>query len=409
VTEADIQRIRADFAFAHAGSPIYLDSAATAQKPRAVVDAIVRYHERYAANVHRGVYRIAEEATGALEAAREKVRGLLGAPSAQEVIFTSGTTAATNLVAYAWGMKGGLAPGDEIVVTAMEHHANLIPWYFLRQQRGAVIRFVGLTPDGALDLDELDRLLGPRTKLVAVTHCSNVLGTLNPVAEIARRAHAVGALCFVDGAQAAPHLPVDVAALGCDFYAFSGHKLLGPTGIGALYGRRAVLEELEPFLGGGEMIREVREDGARWAELPWRLEAGTPNIAGAIGLGAAVDYLQGIGLAAVRAHEVELTAYALARLAEVPELRIFGPASAEARGGLVSFALGAVHPHDVASILDAEADICVRAGHHCCQPLMARLGVAATVRASFHVYTLRAEIDRLITGLHAVRARLGAR
>jgi len=411
VTEADVHRVRRDFPFLDqedgeerrgGKSLAYLDSAATAQKPRQVLDKMNGYLERYAANVNRGVYRIAEQATHELEQARDKVRGLLGARSTKEIIFTSGTTAAINLVAYAWGFGGTLRAGDEIVVSVMEHHSNLVPWFFLRQKLGVELRFVDLRADGTLDLEQLDRLLGPRTRLVAITHCSNVLGTINPVAEIARRAHAAGALCLVDGAQAAPHLPVDVQELGCDFYAFSGHKLLGPTGIGVLYGREQILDRMEPFMGGGGMIREVHQSGARWNDLPWKLEAGTPNIAGAIGLGAAVDYLQQIDPRAVRAHELALTAYALERLSGVEHLTLHGPPTAEARCGVISFTLGRAHPHDIASVLDEEEGVCVRAGHHCCQPLMDRLGIAATARASVYVYTLREEIDRLVAGLHTV-------
>ena len=402
MNEAGIQRIRGDFAFTRidqAGKRLaYLDSAATSQKPRQVIERMERYLER-AANVHRGVYRLAEEATQELEEARGKVRRLLNAASDQEIVFTSGTTAAVNLVAYAWGFKGTLAAGDEIVVTVMEHHSNLVPWFFLRDKLGVAIRFASIRADGTLDLEELDRLIGPRTRLVAVAHCSNVLGTINPIQDIARRAHAVGALCLVDGAQAAPHMPVDVQDLGCDFYALSGHKMLGPTGIGALYGRRDVLEAMEPFLGGGEMIREVHQSGARWKELPWKFEAGTPNVAGAIGLGAAIDYLQAIGLDTVRAHDTALITYTVEQLSSIPNLHIYGPRDPAARGSVISFTLGRAHPHDIASILDAEDAICVRAGHHCCQPLMDHLQVAATARASVYIYTLREEIDRLAAGL----------
>ena len=402
MNEAEIQRIRRDFAFTEideAGRGLaYLDSAATSQKPRQVIASMTRYLER-AANVHRGVYRLAEEATQDMEQARGKIRRLLNAASDQEIVFTSGTTGAVNLVAYAWGLKGELAAGDELVVTVMEHHSNLVPWFFLRDKLCVALRFVSIRPDGTLDLDELDRLLGSRTRLVAVTHCSNVLGTINPIKDIARRAHAVGALCLVDGAQAAPHLPVDVQDLGCDFYTLSGHKMLGPTGIGALYGRRDVLEAMEPFLGGGEMIREVHQDGARWNELPWKFEAGTPNVAGAIGLGAAVDYLQAIGLPSVRAHDTALITYAVEQLSSIPNLHIYGPSDPGARGSVISFTLGRAHPHDIASIVDEEDAVCVRAGHHCCQPLMDHLQLAATVRASVYVYTLRSEIDRLVAAL----------
>jgi cysteine desulfurase/selenocysteine lyase len=406
VTEADVLRIRRDFVFTEENyggkSLVYLDSAATSQKPRQVVNTMNRYLEKYAANVHRGIYRIAEQATREMEEVRDKVKQLLNARSTKEIIFTGGTTAAVNLVAYAWGMKGTLQAGDEIVVSVMEHHSNLVPWFFLRQKLGVEIKFVDINADGTLKLEHLDQLLGARTRLVAITHCSNVLGTINPVKEIARKAHAMGALCLVDGAQSAPHMPVDVQDLGCDLYALSGHKMLGPTGIGALYGRQEILEEMEPFMGGGEMIREVHQSGARWNDLPWKFEAGTPNIAGAIGLGAAVDYLQGLDLQAVRAHEIALVGYAMERLSSVANVKIYGPPNPEMRGGVISFTLGRAHPHDIAAILDEEQVVCVRAGHHCCQPLMDRLEIAATARASFYVYTLRAEVDRLIAGLHTV-------
>lgn len=406
MTEDDVVRVRKDFAFTEVvqnNKPLaYLDSTATSQKPRVVVEKMNRYLERYAANVHRGVYKIAEEATREMEDAREKMARFLGARSSKEVIFTSGTTNAVNLVAYAWGLKGDLGPDDEIIVTVMEHHSNTVPWFFLREKLGVTIRFVDIDANGMLDMSQFDKYLGRRTKLVAVTHCSNVLGTINPVAEIAKKAHAVGALCLVDGAQSAPHMPVDVQALGCDFYACSGHKMMGPTGIGVLWGRQEVLERMDPFMGGGEMIREVHQSGARWNDLPYKFEAGTPNIVGAIGLGAAVDYLSGLDLDRVRAHEIAITGYALERLSTVKGLKIFGPPSPKDRGGVVAFTMDAAHPHDIASILDDEQAVCVRAGHHCCQPLMDRLGVPATARASFYVYTLREEVDRLVDALDSV-------
>lgn len=404
--ELDVVRVRRDFAFTedrHDGRPVvYLDSAATAQKPRQVIAAMDAYHEHYAANVHRGVYRIAERATHELELARDKVAQLINARSRKEVIFTSGTTAGVNLVSYAWGLKGTLRAGDEIVVSVMEHHSNLVPWFFLRDKLGVEIKFVGLRPDGTLDLAQLDQLLGPRTRLVAITQCSNVLGTITPIQHVVQRAHAVGALCLVDGAQSAPHMAVDVQDLGCDFFVFSGHKLPGPTGIGVLYGREEVLDAMEPFMGGGEMIREVKQGGARWNDLPWKFEAGTPNIAGAIGLGAAVDYVRGLDLGAVRAHDVAITAYALDQLSQVPHVQIYGPRDPAQRGGVVAFTLGRAHPHDIASILDEAEGVCVRAGHHCCHPLMDWLGIAATARASFYVYTVREDIDRLVAGLQTI-------
>jgi cysteine desulfurase/selenocysteine lyase len=406
MTEADVIRVRKDFPFTQVmqgdKSLVYLDSTATSQKPRQVIDKMNQYLERYAANVHRGVYRIAEVATHEMEQARAAIARFVHARSSKEIIFTCGTTGSVNLVAYAWGLKGELAAGDEIVISVMEHHSNTVPWFFLRDKLGVVIRFVDINDDGTLKLDELDRMIGPRTKLVAITHCSNVLGTINPVKDIARKAHAVGALCLVDGAQSAPHMPIDVQDLDCDFYTLSGHKMLGPTGIGALYGREDVLQRMEPFMGGGEMIREVHQSGARWNDLPWKFEAGTPNIVGAIGLGAAVDYLLAVGLANVRAHEIAITQYALDRLSQVEGLTVLGPPSATGRGGVVAFTMAAAHPHDIASILDEEEAVCVRAGHHCCQPLMDRLAIPATARASFYLYTLRDDVDRLITGLDAV-------
>ncbi|MBI2469429.1 MAG: cysteine desulfurase, partial [Candidatus Rokubacteria bacterium] len=383
------ERVRADFPILErtigGRRLVYLDSAATAQKPRTVLDALRAYYERSNANVHRSIHTLGEEATELFEAARDRVRTFIGARHREEVIFTKGTTEAINLVAHTWA-RPALAEGDEILLTEMEHHSNLVPWFLLARERKLRLRYVPVTEDGHLDLDALDRLLTRRTRLVALTHVSNVLGTVNPVAEIVERAQAAGARVLIDGAQAAPHLPVDVAALGVDFYAFSGHKLGAPTGIGVLYGRREILEPLEPAFGGSEIIKEVWLDRVTWNDLPWRFEPGTPPIAGAIGLGAAIAYLEGLGWDAIRVHEAELTCEALARLPEVEDLQLYGPLDRAVRLGVVSFNLPGIHPHDLAAALDSEG-IAVRAGHHCAQPLMRRLGVVGTARASFYLYT----------------------
>ena len=402
----DVPAIKADFPILQRsvrGKPIvYLDSTATSQKPRQVIDATADFYSRYNANVHRAIYELGEEATRAYEGARENVAAFIRAKSANEIVFTKSTTEALNLVAYGWGIKGPLREGDEIVGTVMEHHSNHVPWHFVRDHKGVVLKYVGVTDDGRLRIDEYDGLITKRTKLVTVAHVSNVLGTINPVKEIAKRAHEVGAICVVDAAQSVPHMPVDVQDIGCDFLAFSGHKMLGPTGIGILYGRSEVLEAMEPLLGGGEMIREVHLGSSAWADVPAKFEGGTPNIAGAIGLGAAVDYLGVLGMDAVREHEVDMTRYAVERLATVPGLRLFGPDDVRARGGVASFTLEAAHPHDIASILDVEG-ICIRSGHHCAQPLMDRFEVSATARASFYVYNDPADVDRLVDGLNRVR------
>ncbi|TMJ15991.1 MAG: cysteine desulfurase [Bacillati bacterium ANGP1] len=379
---------------------VYLDSASTSQKPRQVIAALVRYYEEYNANVHRGVYSIAERATAEYEAARAKVARFLGAGGADEIIFTRNVTEALNLVAYAWGRRH-VGPGDEILTTEMEHHSNLVPWQLLAQERGARLRHIPFDDRGRLVLDDLDRLLTDRTRLVALVHVSNTFGTINPVAEIARAAHARGALVVVDGAQSTPHRAVDVRALGADFFGFTGHKMLAPMGIGGLWGRRDLLEAMGPFLGGGEMISDVWLDHAQWNELPWKYEAGTPNVGDAIALGAAVDYLERLGMDAVAAHEREITEYAMERLGEVPGLRLLGPGARE-RGGVVSFAIEGVHPHDVAQVLDTEG-VCVRAGHHCTKPLHRKLGIGASVRASFYVYTIKEEIDVLTRALEKTR------
>jgi len=379
------------------GKPlVYLDSAATSQKPRQVLDAYLRFYEEYNANVHRGVYSIAERATAEYEGARAKIARFVGAADPAELIFTRNITEALNLVAYAWGRRH-VGPGDEILTTEMEHHSDLVPWQFVARERGARLRHIPFDDEGRLDLSDLDRLLTARTKIVALTHVSNTFGTVNPVAEIARAAHARGAIVVVDGAQSTPHRPVDVAKLGVDFFGFTGHKMLAPMGIGALWGRRALLEEMDPFLGGGEMISDVWLDRATWNELPWKFEAGTPNAGGAIAFGAAVDYLERLGMAAVESHEREITGYALDRLRDVPGLHLLGP-GLDARGGVVSFWMDGVHPHDISQVLDGDG-ICVRAGHHCAKPLHRKLGIGASARASFYVYTIKEEIDALANGL----------
>ena len=375
---------------------VYLDSAATAQTPRAVIEAMDAYYTEYRACIHRGVYPLAAQATEAYEGARDRVAAFAGSTPG-ETVFTRNATEALNLVAYSWG-RANVGPGDLVVLTQMEHHSNIVPWQLL----GCELAYVPVLDDGELDLDALDALLARGPKLVAVTHISNVLGTVNPIAEIADRVHAAGAVLVVDGAQAAPHLPLDVAALGADFYAWTGHKAYGPTGIGVLHGRRELLEAMPPFLGGGHMIARVGDFESTWAEPPAKFEAGTMPVAEAIGLGAAVDFLSGLGMDAVWEHSRDVVGYAVERLREVPGLRLFGPPELERRGTVCSFSLEGVHPHDIAEILGRRG-VCVRAGHHCAQPLMRRLGVPATSRASFAVHSTREDVDRLIEGFDAVR------
>ncbi len=385
------------------GKPLaFLDSAASSQKPSAVLDAMDQFARTSYANIHRGAYTLSEEATRAYERARKNVAKFINARSAREVIFTRNTTESINLVARTWA-DVNLRAGDAIVLSEMEHHSNIVPWQLAAQRSGAQVYYTPITDEGELDLAAYDALLEQhKPKLVALTQMSNVLGTLTPLPELIAKAHAVGALFLVDGAQGAPHLPVDVRALDCDFYAFSGHKMLGPSGIGVLWGRAALLEAMPPFLGGGDMIREVTLAGTTYNDLPWKYEAGTPAIIEAIGLGAAVDYLRHLDMEQVRAHEHALTLYALERLRAIPGLTIFGP-PAERRGGVISFTLGDIHAHDLATLLDREG-VAVRAGHHCAQPLMERMQVAATARASFYVYTTSAEIDTLAEALERARA-----
>jgi len=402
----DVQAVRADFPILSQsvnGKPLaFLDSAASSQKPLAVIEAMNEYYRTTHANVHRGVYALSERATELYENARKRVARFIGAKSSREIIFTRNTTESINLVAQAWG-RANLTPGDEILLTELEHHSNLVPWQLIARETGARIRYIPVNGQGVLQLDGLDTLLTERTKIVAFTQMSNMLGTITPAADIVRRAKEAGALTLIDAAQGVPHLPTDVQELGCDFLAFSGHKMCGPTGIGVLYGRRDLLEAMPPFLGGGDMIRRVTFEGAEWNELPWKFEAGTPAIAEGIGLGAAVDYLSGLGMEAVRAHERETIAYALERLAEVPTVALYGPTDPDVRGGVATFNLGDIHPHDVAAVLDTEG-IAIRAGHHCAMPLHEKFGLTASSRASFYVYTIPEEIDRLVEGLYKARS-----
>jgi cysteine desulfurase / selenocysteine lyase len=405
----DARALRADFPILAQeinGKPLaYLDSAVTAQKPRQVLDAMTQFYETSYGNVHRGVYALAERATEAFEGARERIARFVNAPSSRELIFTRNATEGLNLVAYAWGLTN-LGPGDLVVVTELEHHSNFVPWQYIAKRTGAGFRMIPLTESGELDIDVLDGFVADgRVKVVATNLVSNALGTINPVERLSAWAHEHDAIMVVDGAQAAPHLAIDVQALGCDFFAFSAHKLCGPSGVGALWGRRELLEAMEPFNLGGHMIRKVQFEETTWGDLPHKFEAGTSPIAEAVGFGAAVDYISAAGLEAIQRHEHELLSYALERLADVPGIVLYGPAP-ERRAGIVSFNIEGIHPHDVAQVLDWEG-VAIRAGHHCCQPLMQRLGVAATNRASFYLYTLPEEIDRLADGLLRVRKVFG--
>ena len=401
----DAQRLRADFAVFDElinGKPVaYLDSASSTQKPRQVLDAMRAFYEHSYANVHRGVYRLSERATEGFEHARRKVAAYVNAPSERELIFTRSATEALNLVAYAWGLVN-LGPGDLVVVTELEHHSNFVPWQYIARRTGATLKMIELDDNGELDLSVLDSISDEgRVKVVANNLVSNALGTINPIEKLSAWAHEQGAIMVVDGAQAAPHKAVDVQALGCDFFAFSAHKMCGPTSVGALWGRLELLESMEPFNLGGHMIRKVTFEETTWGEVPAKYEAGTQPIAEAVGFGAAVDYVTEVGLESIERHEHELAVYALERLADVPGIKLYGP-PADRRAGIVSFNLGEIHPHDVAQVLDLEG-VAIRAGHHCCQPLMQKLGVAATNRASFYLYTLPEEIDRLVEGLHKAR------
>ena len=386
------------------GRPVvYLDSAASSQRPRSVLEAMTRYYEWSHANVHRSIHTLGEEATELYEAARDRVQRFIGAPHREEIVFTRGTTDGLSLVADAIGHT--LAAGDEILVTEMEHHSNIVPWQMAARIKGARVRAIPITAEGTLDIAAFEQLLSERTRVLALAHVSNVLGTINPVADLCARARRMGALTVVDGAQAVPHMPLDISALDCDFYAFSAHKMLGPTGIGVLWGRREVLDRLEPTRGGSEMIKEVWIERARWNDLPWRFEPGTPPIAEAVGLGAAIEYLDKLGMERVAEHERDLATQAMARLAGIPGVTVYGPRGGTARGAVVAFAVDGVHPHDVSAFLDAEG-IAVRAGHHCAQPLMRALGVVGTTRASFSVYTSPDEVDLLARTLPGIREAL---
>jgi cysteine desulfurase/selenocysteine lyase len=402
----DVARVRADFPILDReinGHPlVYLDSANTSQKPRQVLEVMRAHNERHNGNVSRSVHTLGTEATSAYEGARAKVAAFVGAASAEEIVFTKNSTEAINLVAYTSAEFLSLGPGDEIVISEMEHHSNIVPWQLLCRRTGATLRWFGVTDDGRLDESTLTDLINERTKLVSVVHMSNILGTINDVSRIVARAHEVGALMLLDCSQSVPHLPLSVADLGVDFIAFTGHKMLGPTGIGALWGRSALLEAMPPFLAGGSMIETVTMEKTTFAPPPARFEAGTPPIAEAIGLGAAVDYLSALGMRAVHEHEQEITAYALKALADIPGVRIFGPGTPEGRGGTVSFDVDGVHPHDVGQILD-DLGVEVRVGHHCARPVCARFGVAAMTRASFYLYTTTDEIDALARGIEQVR------
>lgn len=376
---------------------VYLDSAASSQKPQAVIDAIERFYSTDNANIHRGLHALAERATSAYEHSRTRVAKFFGAANREEIIFTSGTTAGINLLSYSLGEQI-IKAGDEILITEMEHHANLVPWVMLAKRKNAVLKRIPLTKDGRLDLTKVSGLLSNRTKIVALTHMSNVLGTINPVADIADAAHKMGAVVVVDGAQAAPHLPVNVQELGVDFYAFSAHKMLGPTGVGLLYGRRELLETLPPFMTGGEMIREVNFDNVTWNEVPHKFEAGTPHIAGAIAFETAIDYLERVGMENIRRHEIELTEYAIEELLKIDGLEIQGPLDSSIRGSAISFTVPDIHPHDISTFLDSKG-IAIRAGHHCAQPLMRALGKVATARASFYLYNDENDVDALFEAL----------
>jgi cysteine desulfurase/selenocysteine lyase len=401
VKPLDPAALRPDFPIlsrtVHGKRLVYLDNAATTQKPASVISAHSRFYETINANIHRGVHTLAGEATEAYESTRIKVAKFLGMPDERGVVFVRNATEAINLVAYSWALPN-LKPGDEILATEMEHHSNLVPWIRTAEKTGASLKHVKVTADGRLDMGHFRSLLSSRTKLVAVTQVSNVLGTINPVAEIAAAAHAAGARVLVDGAQSVPHMPVGFAGLGCDWLAFSAHKMLGPTGVGVLAARPETLEAMEPFQYGGSMIREVGLNHATWNDVPWKFEAGTPNIAGVAAFGAALDYLTGLGLDAVRAHEEALTGYALERLRTIPGLKVFGPPEPAGRGGVISFSLDGIHPHDIATVLD-DAGVAIRAGHHCAQPLMQVLGVVATARASFYVYNGVEDVDALIESI----------
>ncbi len=405
-TVFDVQAIRQDFPIlsrrVHGKPLVYLDSAATTQKPRAVIEALVHFYEHQNANIHRAIHTLGEEATAAYEETRAKVSRFINAPRPENIVFTRSATEALNLVASAWG-RANVRQGDEIVLTQMEHHSNMVPWQRLAQEVKATVKYIGVTDEGTLDLSSLDDIITEKTKLVSVTQVSNAFGTINPLGKIIAAAHRRGALAVVDAAQSVPHMPVDVQAMDCDFLAFSGHKMLGPTGVGVLYARYELLEAMQPYQSGGEMISRVRLEGATWNDVPWKFEAGTPNIAGVIAFGAALDYLSALGMDNVRAHEQELTAYALGRLRRLEDIISYGPQDPSQRGGVVSFNYPDIHPHDVGTILDRQG-VAIRGGHHCAQPLMRRFDIAGTARASFYIYNTLEEVDALVEGIEKARA-----
>ncbi|MBK6325607.1 MAG: cysteine desulfurase [Chloroflexi bacterium] len=401
----DVEKIRADFPIlsveAYPGVPlVYLDSAASSQKPEVVLAAMDAYYRQINANVHRGIHRLSEDATNAYEAARLKIARFINAPDESQIIYVRNATEGFNLVAYSWGRQN-IQAGDEILLTEMEHHANLVPWQMLAEEKGAVVRYIPFLADGTLDLSRLDGLLTERTKLFSFTAVSNVFGTINPVRQLVDAGHAVGAVVMVDAAQAVPHTAVDVQAWDCDFMTFSGHKMCGPTGIGILYGKRRLLESMPPFMGGGDMIRRVTLEGSTWNDLPWKFEAGTPSIAEGIGLGTAVDYLAGIGMDNIHAHEQFITHYALEALSEIKGITLYGPPASQ-RAGVATFTIQGIHPHDISEVVDKDG-IAIRAGHHCAMPLHLRLNVSATARASFYLHTTTQEIDKLVASLNRTR------
>jgi cysteine desulfurase/selenocysteine lyase len=405
----DLGKIRADFPILareiHGSPLVYLDSAATSQKPQVVIDTIVNFYRYTNANVHRGVYALSAQATDLYEGVRSKVARFIGNEATEEIIFTRNATESINLVAQSWG-DANLKAGDEILLSEMEHHSNLVPWFLLARRTGAVIRYLPIRPDGTLAMEQWEERFTVRTKLVAISHTSNVVGTINPIADIVASAHRAGAIVLLDAAQGAPHCPIDVQALDVDFLALSAHKMLGPTGVGVLYGRRELLDKMEPVLGGGDMIRSVKYTGATWNDLPWKFEAGTPNIADVVGFGAAIDYLIALGMDNVRRHEIELTDYALSEMAQLDGIEIYGPLDPLKRAGVISLNDSEIHPHDLATILDRRG-IAIRAGHHCAQPLLERLGQTATARASFYVYNGREDVDALIEGIKTARKFMG--
>jgi cysteine desulfurase/selenocysteine lyase len=402
----DVQAIRRDFPIlgrqVHGKPLVYLDNAATTQKPRAVIDALVHYYENQNANIHRAIHTLGEEATAAYEETRAKVSRFINAPRPETIVFTRSATESLNLIAYAWG-RANVRKGDEIVLSQMEHHSNMVPWQRLAQEVGATVKYISVTDEGTLDLNGLDAIITEKTKLVSITQVSNAFGTINVLDKIIAAAHRRGALAVVDGAQSVPHMPVDVQALDCDFLAFSAHKMLGPTGVGVLYARYELLEAMDPFQSGGEMISRVRLEGATWNDVPWKFEAGTPNIADVVAFSAALDYLSALGMDNVRAHEQELTAYALRRLRQLEDIIIYGPQDTSRRGGVASFNYPDIHAHDVGTILDRQG-VAIRAGHHCAQPLMRRFDMAGTARASFYIYNTLEEVDALVEGVEKARA-----